>query len=452
MENDAIAKVHRYIDENFDRSLTQIMQLLAQPSISASGEGIGECVDLLSAMMREAGIETRVFETPGNPIIFGELASTTSGAETVLFYGHYDVQPPEPLELWTSPPFEPTVREGKLFARGVADNKGQLIAHILAVQAFRATGTAIPANLKFIFEGEEESGSASLPGFVKEHRDLLACDIVLPVDGSMLEGDILNVRLGCRGVVNFEIELETASIDNHSGLSGGVVPNVGWALVNLLATMKDENDAILIEGFMDAVQTPSAYDLAVIEALPYDPAELARVYGVPELPWNKKEFYTRLNLLPTLTINGIDCGYRGKGSKTVNPGKASVKLDARLVADQDPDSVVAAIKKHVAKHAPGAKVTVHGVMKPSKTDGGLPVCRAVLAALEKVYGNTVMVALGSGGSLPNYVWTDTLGVPALGIPYANQDANNHAPDENVKVSLLGKGIHASAQIMYDLGR
>ena len=450
-EDDAIKKVHRRIDEDFDRSLSQIMKLLAQPSISASGEGIRECVDLLASMMREAGIETKVFETPGNPILFGELPSKNSGAKTILFYGHYDVQPPEPLELWTSPPFQPTIREGKLFARGVADNKGQMIAHILAVQAFKATGTDIPVNLKFIFEGEEESGSASLPGFVKEHKDLLACDIVLPVDGSMLEGDVLNVRLGCRGIVNFEIELETASIDNHSGLSGGVVPNAGWTLVNLLATMKNEKGDVLIEGFMDDVQTPSAYDLAVIEALPYDPSELAKIYGVSEMPWNKKEFYTRLNLLPTLTINGIDCGYTGKGSKTVNPGKASAKLDARLVADQDPADIVDKIRKHVEKYAPGAKVTVHGVMKPSKTDGDLPVCRAVFAALEKIYENGVMIALGSGGSLPNYVWTDTLGVPALGIPYANQDANNHAPDENVKVELLSKGIHASAQIMYDLG-
>ena len=446
----SMEKVHRYIDEAFDRYLVKIKALLRQPSVSATGEGVRECASLLARMMEESGIRTEIFETAGNPIVFGEIPAKKGKGNTVLFYGHYDVQPPDPVNLWDSPPFEPTVRDGRLFARGVSDNKGQLLAHVLAADAFRAAGMEIPCSVKFVFEGEEESGSTNLPSFVKSHADLLACQIVLPVDGSVLFGDVPNVRLGCRGVVNFEIELETADFDCHSGRGGGILPNAGWELVNLLRTMKDERGNILIEGFMDEVRTPSDYDRKVIDGLPFDSEKLKKLYGVSSLDMTKFEYYRRLNLAPTLSINGITCGYQGAGSKTVNPSKASVKMDARIVVDQDPEDIIGKIRKHVARHAPNARFRVHGYMHPSKTDGNLPLCRAVLESLRKVYSG-VALALGSGGSLPNHVWTGILGVPALGIPYANEDSNNHAPNENVKLELLKKGIHASAQIMADLG-
>jgi len=442
-------QVHKYIDDTFGQYLDTIKSFLRQPSISASGEGVRECAALLRDIMTESGIRTEIFETEGNPMVYGEILSKNKNAKTVLFYGHYDVQPPDPLNLWDSPPFEPVIREGKLFARGVADNKGQMIAHILAAHAFKSTERDIPCSVKFVFEGEEESGSTNLPVFVKDHKTLLACDIVLPVDGSLLPGNILNVRLGCRGVVNFEIGLQTAAFDCHSGRGGGVVPNAGWELVNLLRTMKNEKGEILIDGFMDNVRAPSEYDLSVIDSLPFDPEKTAAIYGLESLNLDRREFFTALSLAPTLSINGITCGYTGDGSKTVNPSKASVKMDARLVVDQDPEDIIEKVKKHVMKYAPDAEVKVHGYMHPSKTDGDLPVCRKVIASLEKIYADGVILSLGSGGSLPNYVWTDILGVPALGIPYANEDSRNHAPNENFSLDLLKKSIHASAQIMYD---
>lgn len=442
-------QVHKYIDDTFGQYLETIKSFLRQPSISASGEGVRECAALLKDIMTESGIRTEIFETDGNPMVYGEILSKNKNAKTVLFYGHYDVQPPDPLNLWDSPPFEPVVREEKLFARGVADNKGQMISHILAAHAFKSTGTDIPCIVKFVFEGEEESGSTNIPLFVKNHKDLLACDIVLPVDGSLLPGNVLNVRLGCRGVVNFEIEIQTAAFDCHSGRGGGAVPNAGWELVNLLRTMKNEKGEILIEGFMDDVREPSEFDLSVIDSLPFDPKETAAIYGLDSLNMNRREFFTALNLSPTLSINGITCGYQGGGSKTVNPSKASVKMDARLVVDQNPEDIMEKIKRHILKHVPGARVKVHGFMNPSKSDGDLPVCRKVIGSLRKIYTNGVILSLGSGGSLPNYVWTDILGVPALGIPYANEDSKNHAPNENMSLDLLKKGIHASAQIMFD---
>ncbi len=448
----SIEKIHAHIAAKQEDYLGEVKRLLAQPSISANGSGIRECAALLALMMEETGIKTEIYETAGNPVIYGEIPAENPDAKTVLFYGHYDVQPPEPLELWETPPFEPTVRNGRLFCRGVADNKGQLITHILALRSYLAVEKKLPANVKFIFEGEEESGSVNLPVFVKNHKELLKADIVLPVDGSMLDGDIPNIRLGCRGIVNFEIRVKTGDFDNHSGLSGGVIPNAGWELIKLLGTMKDKDDNILIEGFQDDIVPPSAFESEVIENLPYDAEATARLYGVPSMAMDKTEFFTKLNLKPTLTINGLSSGYQGPASKTVNPCTAAAKLDARLVNNQNPLDIIEKIKKHVAKHSRYAEVTVHGHMFPSRTDGSLPVCRTVIEALKKVFNNGVVVALGSGGSLPNAVWTDTLGLPALGIPYANSDANNHAPNENVKVALIHKGIHASAQIIYDLGQ
>jgi acetylornithine deacetylase/succinyl-diaminopimelate desuccinylase-like protein len=446
----SMESIHRHIDLAFNESLDILKRFLRIPAISATGVGVRECAGFLKKTMEESGISTTIVETPGSPVVYGELFSKNKDAKTVLFYGHYDVQPPEPLDLWESPPFEPVVREGRLFGRGVADNKGQMISHILAVQAFRATGTEIPVNLKFVFEGEEESGSPNLADFVRVHKELLACDVVLPVDGSLLPGNILNVRLGSRGVVNFEISLQTAAFDYHSGRAGGVIPNAGWELVRLLRTMKDEEGKILIEGFADDVRPPSDYDLSIIQNMPFDERVMSALHGVDSLGLDGNEYFTRLNLLPTLSINGITCGYQGEGSKTVIPSRASVKMDARLVVDQNPVDIIDKIKKHVAKHAPAAKVRIHGYMHPSKTDADLPVCRSVVSALEKVYTEGVILSLASGGSLPNYVWTDILRVPALCIPYANEDCKNHAPNENLDLELFKKGIHASACIMHDL--
>ena len=443
-------KVHGYIDLAFNRYVDTLIAFLRLPAISATGEGVGECASFLKKKMDDIGMLATIFETRGSPVVYGELLSKNSDAKTVLFYGHYDVQPPEPLDLWESPPFEPSVRNGRLYARGVADNKGQMIAHILAAQAFLAVGTEIPVNLKFVFEGEEESGSPNLADFVRNHKELLVSDVVLSVDGSLLPGNILNVRLGCRGVVNFEISLQTAAFDYHSGRGGGVIPNAGWELVRLLQTMKDDEGVILIDGFSDDVRPPSAYDLSIIESMPFNERAMSALHGVESLGFDGKEYFSRLNLFPTLSINGITCGYQGEGSKTVIPSKASVKMDARLVVDQNPEDIIEKIKKHIAKHAPAAELRVHGFMYPSKSDGELPVCRSVVAALKKTYTEGVILSLASGGSLPNYVWTDILGVPAICIPYANEDCRNHAPNENFDLKLFKKGIHASAWIMHEL--
>jgi acetylornithine deacetylase/succinyl-diaminopimelate desuccinylase-like protein len=385
-------------------------------------------------------------------VLYGEVESPQPDAFTLLFYGHYDVQPPEPLEEWDSPPFEPIVREGRLWGRGVADNKGQLLTHVLAVKSYLAVHDSLPVNVKFVFEGEEESGSVHLPEFIEEHRDLLAADLVYTSDGPLHETGDPVVFFGVRGILNVELRLRTAEHDNHSGNKGGVVPNAAWELVDVLSTMKDEEDRVLIPGFYDDVLPPDEASLQLIEDLPYDPDSLAEVFGVEQLGLSKEEYYRRLTLRPTLTINGLVSGYTGPGSKTIIPGQAVAKLDMRLVADQDPEKIFEMVKAHVSKVNPDVEVVHHGHMYPSRTRPDLPAGQKVVRAVEAGAGEEPIVTPALGGSLPDYVWTKLVGLPSVGVPYANADEANHAPNENMEVDLFYRGIRVSAQVMHELGR
>jgi len=448
----SIERVHTYINAQRDYFLEAWKRLVAQPSISAQNKGVRQCAQLLEDIMRAAGIKTRRFETAGQPIVYGEVRSDRPEALTLLFYGHYDVQPPEPLEKWLSPPFEPSVRDGRLYGRGAADNKGQLLPHVFAVQAYLEAVGSLPINVKFVFEGEEESGSIHLPEFIQENRELLAADLVFTSDGPMHDSGAPVVFFGVRGILSVELVLETAGQDNHSGNKGGVIPNAAWEMVELLATMRDESGRVTIEGFYDDVLPPSTYDLELIAKLPYDPDQLAQVFGVAQLPWSKEEFYRRLTLEPTLTINGLVSGYTGPGSKTIIPGRAAAKLDMRLVANQDPEDILAKLRAHVARHNPNVRVIHHGHMFPSRTRADLPVCQTVVRAIRAAYGREPLVMPALGGSLPDYVWTRLLGLPSVGVPYANADEANHAPNENMRLDCFFQGIHASAQVIHELGQ
>lgn len=378
---------------------------MAQPSISAQNVGVKKCAKILYNIMIDIGIDTRIFETKGQPIIFGEIKSKNQNSITLLFYGHYDVQPPDPLKEWNSPPFEPTVFNKRLYGRGIADNKGQLLAHILAVRSFINTVGFLPVNIKFVFEGEEESGSKLLPEFVKEHRDMLNADLVYTSDA--------------------------AKNDNHSGNKGGVIPNAAWKIVDLLSTMKDSKDNITINGFYDNIISPKKYDLKLLNEIPYDANKLAKIFGVQELTHDRKEFYKRLTLEPTLTINGLKSGYIGVGPITIIPGYAAAKMDARLVCNQDPNDIFNKIKDHVINYDPRAKVMNYGYMYPSRTSADLPICKSVIRAVSKTHDQKPVLIPALGGSLPDYVWTNILGFPSLIVPYANADESNHALNENI---------------------
>ncbi|NMA54412.1 MAG: M20/M25/M40 family metallo-hydrolase [Firmicutes bacterium] len=445
-----IEAVQQHISAHKDEYLEVFKRLVSQPSISAHNKGVRDCAQLMVEIMKELNVRGRVLETAGQPVVYGELTSNKPEAVTVLFYGHYDVQPPEPLDAWISPPFEPTIRDGRLYGRGTVDNKGQLLAHLCAVKSFIATAGCLPVNAKFIFEGEEEIGSPNLASFVAQNKDLLAADIVYACDGPMYDERTPVVKFGHRGVLNMELTVKTGTQDNHSGNMGGVIPNAAWELVHLLSTMLQDG-RITIEGFYDDVLPPDEYQLGLIDDLPYDPSERARFFGVEKIELNKTEFFRKLLLEPTLSINGLCSGYTGPGPKTVIPHQATAKLDARLVVDQDAKKVFEKIKAHVEKQNPRASLAYKNSMLPSRTQADLPVCKTIVRALFKAYNKKPVVMPSAGGSLPSYVWTKILNTPTVGVSYGNPDGANHAPNENMSLESFYQGIAASAQVIYELG-
>lgn len=438
------------LEERKNEYLDQLFTFLRQKSISAQNIGMEEASQMLLEMLKEVGMDAKILETAGHPVVYGELIKDPE-AFTLLIYGHYDVQPADPIEEWDSPPFEPTIRNGKIYCRGVGDNKGQLMAHILALKTYQEVIGEVPINLKFVFEGEEESGSPNLPSFVEEHRDLLKADLVYTSDGPMHESGAPFVILGVRGMLFVELTAKGAEWDNHSGNKGNIAPNPAWELVNLLSTMRDDNGRILIEGFYDDLLEPTESELENISQLPYDAKVIAEQIGYKGFNMSKEEYYRKLTLEPTLNIAGFHSGYAGEGAKTIIPAQATVKMDMRLVVDQDPEDIYEKFVKHVKKHAPNVEVKKFGSMKPSRTSAKEEVVQVVRKAVEKAYKQEPILQPSLGGSLPDYVWTQILGVPSVVVPYANSDEANHSPNENLNVQNFFDGILCTCQVFKELG-
>ncbi len=431
--------------------LETLFTLLRQPSISAQNVGVRECAGLLAGIVKEAGMNARILETEGQPVVFAERPHSPD-AFTVLFYGHYDVQPPEPLEDWHSEPFQPEVRDGKIFGRGSGDNKGQLLAHVLAVKTWLSTRGELPLNVKMVFEGEEESSSPNLEAFVARNRDLLKADLVYSSDGALHETGVPLVVLGVRGILYVELTARGAKWDNHSGNKGGVVPNPAWKIIDLLHTMRDRHGHVKIEGFYDGVVPAGPATLDLIRRLPFDKEKTRAAIGYDGFDMDAETYYRRLMLEPTFNIAGFTSGYGGEGSKTIIPAQAVLKVDFRLVGDQDPEDVFEKVLRHVEKHAPDVEVRFMGAMKPSRTQPDLPSIQKVIEAVRRAYGVEPMVQPSLGGSLPDYVWTRTLGVPSVLVPYANADESNHAPNENLDVDKFYAGIKCTLSVLDRLSR
>jgi acetylornithine deacetylase/succinyl-diaminopimelate desuccinylase-like protein len=438
---------------NRERDLNDLYTLLRQPSISAQNIGIRETADLLKGMLDAIGGQTRFLETSVHPLVYAEFPGP-AGAPTVLFYGHYDVQPPEPLDEWLSPPFEPTIRDGRIYARGVCDNKGQHFAHIAAVRAWLETAGALPVNVKFILEGEEETGSPHIGEIVENYRDLLAADLVVTSDGPSIVQDRPAITYGVRGVISFELVAKGAVSDLHSGNWGGVAPNPAWKLVHLLATMLSPDNVPLIDGFMDDVRPMPEASRRAIHALPITKDEMLASIGLAELPPPADvPLFDRLMGRPTITINGLTSGYQGKGGKTVLPNRASVKIDCRLVPDQDPQKILDLVRAHVARVAPDVEfIASGGQMRPSSTPLDHPFAGAVRAAVTIGFGVAPVEIPLMGGSLPDAVWTKDLGLPSFVVPYGVPDQRNHAPNENMPVANFYNGIRSSAALLAELAK
>lgn len=431
----------RYIDEHREAFLADLSEALRQPSIAAQGVGIEAMAALVEERLRRLGarVQRFVMEPGAPPILFAEMGA---GERTLLFYNHYDVQPPDPVELWTSPPFEPTVRDGKLYARGVADDKGDLWARIQALEAWQATYGALPLRITWIIEGEEEVGSPHLIPFAQAHADLLRADGCLWETGEKDEADRPMLHLGVKGIAYFELRARGANVDLHS-MYAAIVPNPAWRLVQALATLKDAQERILIPGFMELVREPSAEELAYLERIPFEEEALRRMWDIPAFV-NGETGVTALKRLiygPTCNICGINAGYTGEGGKTVLPSTAMVKIDFRLVPDLTPEAVETLLRDHLK--AQGFDdievISMHG-MRPAASPVDAPVVQAAIRAAEAVYGQSPVVWPMIPGSGPMAPLTTDLGTPAVlaGIGYPN--ARFHAPDENVRLADYVEGI------------
>jgi acetylornithine deacetylase/succinyl-diaminopimelate desuccinylase-like protein len=447
-----LSNVFAYIDAHREEFLTRLIDYLRRPSISAHGIGIGEVAAYIGAVMQRLGLETHILPTAGWPMVLGQR-SDRPGAPTILLYGHYDVQPPDPLEEWISPPFEPTIRNGRIYARGAGDNKGQHFAQLLALEALLACYDTLPCNILFLLEGEEEVGSPNMPIFVRERRnELLAADLVITSDGPVHPSGRSQILFGVRGVLNFELQAHGAKRDLHSGNWGGVAPNPLWTLVHLLATMKNERGEITIEGFYAHVQPQTQLEREALAQLPVNIEQVKNDLGLQRFDQPvERGFAERLSTWPTLTINGLHGGYGGPGSKTVLPHEASAKCDIRLVEAQTADDIFAKVVAHVQRHAPDVKVIYQGAMDPSKTPLDSPFTGPIRKAIEAAQQEPPLFVPAMGGSLPDYVFTRVLGIPAFVVPYANADEANHAPNENIELERFFMGIKTGAAMLAYIG-
>lgn len=442
-----LEEVFGWIDQQQESYLLRLFDYLRMPSISAHGEGMAELAKYLLEMLQTLGLEAEAIPTQGWPVLLAHYQKDPK-ALTVLLYGHYDVQPPDPIDAWDSPPFEPELRNGRIYARGVGDNKGQHFAQLLALESLLKLRAELPCNVIVMLEGEEEIGSPHLAEFVAGHRDKLKADLVITSDGPVHDSGRATLMFGVRGIVSFELRAKGANRDLHSGNWGGVVPNPIWTLVHLLGTMKNAEGQITIAGFYDEVLPATALEQDALARLPVDLERIKQDLGLEQLDSPvERPFYERLSLYPTLTINGFHAGYGGKGSKTVLPHEALVKCDVRLVEAQHSEDIFAKLERHVKLHAPGVEFIRQAAMEPSKTPLEHPFTEPLLKALRHAQEEEPLLVPAMGGSLPDYVFTKILGIPAFVVPYANADEANHAPNENLELSRFIKGIKTGVAML-----
>jgi acetylornithine deacetylase/succinyl-diaminopimelate desuccinylase-like protein len=444
-----------FINANRDRYVRELGEYLAIPSISAlpaHQQDVRRCAEWTADHLRRIGLDSaRLIETPGNPVVYAEWLGA-EGAPTILFYGHYDVQPVDPLDLWESPPFEATVRDGEIYARGAVDDKGQIFMHFKAIEAHLAQNGRLPVNMKIVLEGEEEVGSQNLDEFVKANKDLLAADVVVISDSPMFDRGVPSICYGLRGLAYCQIDLRGSKTDLHSGSFGGAVANPIMVLAQILAQMKDRSGRIKIPGFYDAVRELTAEERDEWRRLPFNERQYARDIGAPKL-FGETGYSTleRVWARPTFEVNGILGGFTGEGAKTVIPAVAMAKVSMRLVPDQDPDRIAALFEDYVKKVAPKTvevKVTrMHGG-KPWMTGFDNRFVQAAARAIEKGFGKTP-VFNREGGSIPVVAtFQEILGLPSVLFGVGLPDENAHAPNEKLDLGNFHGGIIASAYL-YD---
>ncbi|MDQ3922740.1 MAG: M20/M25/M40 family metallo-hydrolase [Actinomycetota bacterium] len=424
------------IENSKNDLLDELVQFLSMPSISAQTDDEGsfqECAEWVRGKLEEAGAGARLVETDGHPVVYAEIGS---GDKTLLSYGHYDVQPPEPLELWESNPFKPEVKDGTIFARGVADDKGDVLARIQALRLYQEEHGPLPFKLKFLIEGEEEVGSPNLPGFVRSNAELLTADACL-WEGSMKdEAGRPMIFCGTKGMLYVELRTKGASHDLHS-MYGGLAPNPAWRLVQALRTIKDENGEITLDGLEELIEPLSKEDLKAIEEIPFDEPALKASWGVEAFDRNLtgKEALKEYLLRPTANIAGIQSGYTGPGSKTIVPSEAFVKMDFRLVAGQSPEPVLELLRSHLRKRGfENVEIAYLNGVEAAKTPISSPVVRTAVETWRELGARDAVIYPTIGGSGPTSLVATELGIPTIMTgAVLNPESRIHAPNESVRL-------------------
>jgi acetylornithine deacetylase/succinyl-diaminopimelate desuccinylase-like protein len=443
-----MSQLSEFVSKQHQQNVEELKELLRIPSISSLSEhkeDIQKAASWIANKLESIGMEhVEIVQTKGHPIIYADWLHQEN-APTVLVYGHYDVQPVDPIHLWETPPFEPDIRDEKIYARGATDDKGQTFLHIKAVEALLKLENKLPVNLKFCIEGEEEIGSPNLPQFLSENKEKLACDVVIISDSDMWDRGVPAITYSLRGLAALEFSLKTANTDLHSGMFGGGVQNANHLLVQLLSTLHDANGKVNVDQFYDDVLELTEFEKEQIKALGFDEEKLKKSLGLTELTGGEKNYPypEKINSRPTLELNGIWGGFQGEGTKTVIPNEAHAKITCRLVNNQNPEKIQGLIKKHLEEQAPKGctvKVTLQDTGNPFLTPIDDPMIQKAAEAYEQVYGKAP-VYKREGGSIPivsdfNHILNSPVVLMGFGLP----DENLHAPNEHFNLENFDKGI------------
>ena len=449
--------INQYIEENRESFQSDLFELLRIPSVSTDSrhkDDMQTAANWVANQFQSMQFETEIVPTPGHPIVYAQSPAIPD-APTVLVYGHYDVQPPDPLDEWLSPPFEPTVREGSVYARGATDDKGQMLTHIKSAQAWIESGQSLPIQIKYLIEGEEEVGSSNLDGFLNENLERLSCDVAVISDTSQFGPGKPAITYGLKGIVYFEVFLRGPRQDLHSGTFGGSVANPANAMAKLLGSLVDENGRVTLDGFYDDVMELTDQEREQFASLDFDEQRFRDQIGVSET-FGEQGFTTleRRWARPTCDVNGIYSGYQGEGAKTVLPCFAGGKVSCRLVPNQDPDKVRDAMKQHLESRCPPGldiEIICHhgapGIVVPLNS----PYVSAAAGAIEKGFG-VAPVFIREGGSIPVVTaFKELLGVDTLLLGWGLDDDNTHSPNEKFSLGDFHRGIKASAHLWNELG-
>jgi len=448
--------INKYIDEHHDEAIKKLIELCSFETVSAQNRAIKETGEWVAKELRDLGFETQIIEKPeglpAQPVVYAEAKGTSP--RTLLFYDHYDVQPEEPLELWKTPPFEPVLKDGKLYGRGTFDNKGNIAARFAAIKAWREVRGDLPCGVKFCIEGDEEIGSPAMEAFVERHQELLAADACIWEGGGVTWEGLPMITLGVKGLLYVELQVQTISHDAHSSY-GTVFPNAAWRLVWALNTIKGEDERIQIEGWYDDVRPLTPEECAAVEKLPQEHAATLKAYnidrsttGVTGVEYNIRHLFE-----PTATIDGLSSGYEGPGPKTVLPAYAMAKVDFRLVNDQDPNDLMTKLRAHLDKHGfEDVKVVNLGGEHPARTPVTDPLVQIMLDALTPVYGDNPVITPTMAGTGPLYPFVTTLKLPTADCGIGYPDAAIHAPNENIRTEDFRKGTKAIAALLERFGQ